>query len=324
MELSHELLADLSEIGVFQPSNLNDAYRVDHSLDDRPFLAVDREKVVDCEDALKVSKNAQGFLVETALADIGQLSDRADLIEEAIKRKRYRLVKNVSQNILDTNVARQLRFVNGVNRAIVIRQQFTKEFKLDIQPEIYPASVRVERMSTQSFAWQSLHDAIWENGDLAPFYAFYSGFWEERKAHYQRVFNIKSARDVRAYSSDVVAFHMNIANIAIAGWANTETVPIIYRGMPENKSPSQPNTQEKTSSAIYTDAPIKHYGIRGHEAGVLYTQASAPLQHPLALLTGIQLSHALAGKKTPFTRNQIATIVEQFNPQALHLAAEYT
>jgi exoribonuclease R len=158
---SVEQLDHLASIGIFRPSQLNDATRIDVSHEPEPFIAVDCTYAHEIDDAIRVKRLRGGaFIVQAAIADGSQLSDTPQLVEEAItKRESTYSYRHIVKSILPFGVIRELELRQPVNRALVVSQRFSKDGEQIDEPEITPSIVRIRRANLHDFAWEHFDNA---------------------------------------------------------------------------------------------------------------------------------------------------------------------
>lgn len=281
-----------------------------------PFFAVDDRNPHEVDDAIRIDRLKNGgFLVESAIADGGQLAGNNELVDEAIRKRHNRYYRDeVTRAILPNECVDRLQLKNGYNHATVIRQKFTKTLEQQGDVEIFPANVKVATMDYKGFGRQCLLEMT-KPDHPAPFVDFLEKFRAERGLKRRAINPDSSPGNIRRHSIRMVGTFMVLANMAFAQWANQNDVPIIYREFPDGKqrNDDEDYIEGNPIYANYTPDLLPHHGIAGFDSGILYTHVTSPLRRAADLLNHIQLTHALAKKEVPFNKNSLDEITVHLN-----------
>lgn len=316
--ISRERFDGLAEFGSFQPSGLNDGERVDMR-EGRPFHAIDRVHSPQIDDAIRVQKQPDGgYMVQVALADVGQLSDKPDLINRAIDRRetKHKISNRKTDGILPPNIVAELELIEGDQRALVVTRRYTQDMEPDGEVEITPALVSVVNSSEREFSLDCLRSEVGRKPN-DPFIGFQVRFRRDRDLPILSAQEYKEAENLTGYSKGLVDGYMVLADMAIAQWATEAGVPIIHRSLKAGRSVLDRFIGNGRVGGRYSaDAEIPDSSVLDvmPEASAGYTRATAGFKRAADLINQLQIASSLAGVKLPYSYQDLRALSEHLNP----------
>lgn len=289
----------------FRPSGLGDAHRID--LTKAPFWAVDETGPEEIDDAIRAyHTRLGGFTLEIAIADAGQLSDRADLLAHAISHRystynKHRRGPHARHRIFPDNVLSELELNSDrKRRALVVRQQFDGDMQPKTDAEVLPAWVRTRRLTPASLGRAILnHDSALTHLGVA--------------AQELGIVTHASSRDASGIGRRTVARFMQIANQGIGSWSITHDVPVLHRAF----------TRQHSAYAHLTPEKAPHEGIVTGQQ-VPYAQGTSPLRRANDTVTMLNIASFLHDEaaELPFGRDKLQQIADHLSPRQLSLPAQ--
>lgn len=295
----------------FRPSKINDPFRID-LIDGHRFIAIDAPGAHEIDDAIRIRRLRGGFLMQVAIADGTKLAEESNrhIVEKAINKRENRYCRDkVTRRILPKAVSGQLSLQKGTNDALVISQKFTDEGEKFGNTEIFPALVNIKRTTYQAFGQDCVRK--YQNEITNPYTDFYEIFRRTRNFRPKSIGNIIRERGIAGLSQRIVSASMILANISLAQWAQTNSVPILFREFSEDKEIDEDDYTP--IHANYSPNPELHCGIPGFNDGVVYTHATSPLRRAADLVNHLQVAHALANNEAPFSTEEMKAIIINLN-----------
>jgi len=286
MEFPATKLAELSSIGVFHPSGLNDDRRVD--LTDQVFTAVDLLHAEEIDDAIRTRylRNG-GFLVEVAFPDGSQVVNRPDIVESAVTHGESIYAPRLASSMLDASVVKQLELRNvQKRRAMVVSEEYDAEGRPLGNVEITPAFVKTECITPKELARRMFRST--SNAFL--------DFLLRRCAldgtPLPQPNQLPIGFEARKIGELVVKTHAIHANRSVANWTEEREVTLLNRTYALAKKGSA-----FSPLATFSTARMGHEGvIRGQQ--VTYPRYTSPLRRPDDLINHIQSGWFIATGET--------------------------
>jgi len=305
----------LSSNGVFRPNGLNDERRVDMS--DDPFYAIDRKNPHEIDDAIRVDRLSDGFLVRVAMGDGAQVSPHGEIFNSAViarsniyvDRKHSRLIRS----ILPEQAVRELELSRSRHKRALVVSQVFDDSSTPVSTELTPAYIHVEEYRNHTFGGHFLH-RLGEGARNIPIVAFASRYRQAHGLPSPDPFVLGGLESAQQFSSRLVSTYMVLANIAFASWAQENEVPILYRTFEGNQGPWDEEGGLLTRRAEFTSDPELHNGLPiQNQTATTYAQGSSPLRRGVDLVNHTQAGHHIAGLELPYSYDNLGVLSHYFN-----------
>jgi len=278
MEIPLAVLKGLADVGVFTPSGINDDIRKDLCDPNDPFLAVDNPGAREIDDAIRIRKQRGGHLLQVAVVDGAQLSERSDLVDSAIEHGDAAYWAPQDDPMLPGNVVNQLelRRPNRKHRATVIQRPYDIYGEPAGDTVIIPAYVRTATITTAR-----LGKILYSDPDMRAARDFVLTQTHRNKP---RAADDEIPTGNKAYNTGNHATNtcMVLANISVAEWMEERGIPSIRR------------IYDGIRRAGYAATSGTHTGVRA-KRDVPYTHFTSPLRRPADLIEHLQIGHFQAG-----------------------------
>jgi len=305
--LTAEHLGQLSDIGIFQPSGLNDDKRLQAV--GSPFFAVDKGYAEEIDDAMRASrvKTTGGFLAEIAIVDASQLSNSAELVEEAVRNRQnnYLSLRNPNRlEVVPKSVVTQLELRgDGEKRAMVISQEFDAAHQPVGDPDIKPSFIQVLNRTPRNFARDVSGSVVGLERPKLCVAEFAEEFKQPIESWQIQREPLVNRQDTLRYAESVVRTYMVLANMAVAQFAFRHDVPILYRTF---------DPAGRFKQAMYSVIPLRHKFLSSYPVPI-YSHYTSPLRRASDLVNHLQIGRFLAGEDLIFDRKALSGIAQHLS-----------